>query len=597
MQQITNFSDLEISDNLKRAISDMEFETPTPIQSEVIPLILDGKDILAQAPTGTGKTCAFAIPIIQNIDIENNDIQALILCPTRELVIQMSQEFKELLKYTESVRLTPVYGGQNIERQLANLRKKPQIICGTPGRIMDHLRRKTIKIHNLKCLVLDEADEMLDMGFRPDLDVILKASPKERQTVLFSATMPKPIIEISKNYQNNPIEIVTSNSVELPDIEQVAINLKENEKVSAMTDILDSYCYKLVITFCNTKKRADELTKILKGLGYNAEALHGDLRQSQRDRIMKKYRAGDIRILVATDVAARGIDVDDVEAIFNFDTPNDEEYYVHRIGRTARANKTGIAYTFYTDSQMDLINKYERYTKIKMKTLNKNEEGASFESKKLANIFKGLNSNLNDTKSFINKSLKAYNNEHDTDWSALDLLAVVLNGDNGMAMSANSSRRERKPKKPQTPSTRYFLTIGEIDKANADSVKKFVTSKTGIDNNAIIDVHLLDKYGFVEIAEGFEDKMESLNGAVFNGRKINCEVAGERSSGESRRKNNEKSNVKSYEKKSPKTYGNKKNLNSGKSSGTRKSNKEFSVKGNYARPNTPAKRKNPKSGK
>lgn len=540
MQNITNFSEFNVSDNIKKAIEDMGFEIPTPIQSEVIPHILEGKDVIAQAPTGTGKTCAFAIPIIQNIDLNSKDVQALVLCPTRELVIQMNEEFKELLKYTESVRVTPVYGGQNIERQLANLRKKPQIVLGTPGRLMDHINRRTIKLHNLSIIVLDEADEMLDMGFRQDIDTILKTCPQvTRQTVLFSATMPKPIIEISANYQTDPVSIVTK-VAELPSIEQIGICCEESQKVPLMTDILDEKGYQLCIAFCNTKKRVDELAKILTGLGYNAEALHGDLRQSQRDKIMKKYRGGQTRILVATDVAARGIDVDNVEAIFNFDTPNDEEYYVHRIGRTARANKSGVAYTFYTKSQSDLINKYERYTKTTMSKYNETQNKSNstdFESKKLKNIFNGLSGDLRKSKDFISNALREYNATNDTDWTALDLLAVAINGDNNIVMTENNSRKRVSAKKEKIniPSTRYFLTIGNMDRANESQVIKFITSTTGIDKEAIVDVHLLEKFGFVEIAEGFEDFMDRVNGAIFNGRKVTCEVAGERSSGADRR--------------------------------------------------------------
>ena len=532
MQKINNFSDFEVAGEIKHAIEDMGFTEPTPIQSEVIPHLLAGKDVIAQAPTGTGKTAAFAIPIINSIDPESTDVEALILCPTRELAIQMCNEFKELMKYSESVRILPIYGGQNIDRQLMGLKRKPQIVCGTPGRVMDHLRRRTLKLHNLKTFVLDEADEMLDMGFRTDLDEINKACPRDKQVVLFSATMPKTIVEISRNYQVDPILVKTKGS-DLPTIEQIAIKCKEGDKIGLVTDILDAHDYNLTIAFCNTKKRVDELSASLCALGYNAEALHGDLRQSQRDRVMKRYRAGETRVLVATDVAARGIDVDNVQAIFNFDTPNDEEYYVHRIGRTARANRTGIAYTFYTKNQADLITKYERYTKNTMIKMDKAQSTNDFSSKKLNNLFKGLDKNHSNTVSFITKSLEEYNTENNTEYTPLELLAVALEGAGSMVMTDNNSRntRDRKEKLAGIASTRFFMTIGTMDNTNEDSVKKFIVAKTGIPEASILEVKLLEKFGFAQVAEGCEDMMEALNETTFNGRKLNCEIAGERTGG------------------------------------------------------------------
>ena len=532
MQKINNFSDFEVADEIKHAIEDMGFTEPTPIQRDVIPHLLAGRDVIAQAPTGTGKTAAFAIPIINNIDEDSSDIQALVLCPTRELVIQMANEFKEIMKYSESIRILPIYGGQNIDRQLIGLKRKPQIICGTPGRVMDHLRRRTLKLHNLKMFVLDEADEMLDMGFRSDLDEINKTCPRDKQVVLFSATMPKTIVAISKNYQVDPILVKTKGS-DLPTIEQIAIKCKEGDKLGLVTDVLDAHNYNLTIAFCNTKRRVDELAASLCGLGYNAEALHGDLRQSQRDRVMKRYRAGETRVLVATDVAARGIDVENVQAIFNFDTPNDEEYYVHRIGRTARANKTGVAYTFYTKAQQDLISKYERYTKNIMTKMDKMQSTTDFSSKKLNNLFKGLDKNHTNTISFITKSIEEYNTENNSEFTALELLAVALEGAGSMVMTDNNSRdtRNRKEKLSGVPSTRFFMTIGTMDNTTDDSVKKFIMAKTSIPESAILEVKLLEKFGFAQIGEGFEDLMDALNNESFNGRKLNCEIAGERTGG------------------------------------------------------------------
>ncbi len=522
-----SFNELEIAEELKRAISDMGFTEPTQIQSQVIPAMLDGHDIVAQAPTGTGKTCAFALPIITNTPKESKDVKSLILCPTRELVIQIANEFKKFLKYTENVRVCAVYGGQNINRQLANLRKKPQIIIATPGRALDHIERRTIKLHNIECITLDEADEMLDMGFKPDIDKILKACPKYKQLALFSATMPKQILEMIETYQTDPIKIV-GESEEKPQIEQIAIKCKEADKVPFITDILDIYDYKLSICFCNTKKRVDELTKILCSFGYVAEGLHGDLKQSQRDKIMKRYRAGEINILVATDVVARGIDVSDIDAIFNFDPPIDEEFYVHRIGRTARAKKTGIAYTFYTKGQKHLIENFERITKTNMKKMDNVGASKDFGSKKLANIFKTIDKNRENTKEFLIRELDKYNKENQTNYTPLDLLAVVIDGNSYMQMTESKSVN-KKENKSEIPSTRFFVTIGEMDGAKEEEISNFVVSKAKITKEDIVDIKILEKFSFVEVKKGLEQNILSLKDLKFNGRKINVEVAGEKS--------------------------------------------------------------------
>ncbi len=533
-----NFNDFNIAEELKKAIADMGFELPTQIQSEVIPAMLDKRDIVAQAPTGTGKTCAFAIPIINNTPKDSKDIKTLILCPTRELVIQIANEFKKLLKYTESIRVCAVYGGQNIERQLANLRKKPQIVIATTGRAIDHIERKTIKLHNIECVTLDEADEMLDMGFKPDIDKILKACPKYKQLALFSATMPKQILELVETYQVDPLKIM-GEIEEQPQIEQIAIKCKESDKIPFITDILDINDYKLSICFCNTKKRVDELTKILNGFGYVAEGLHGDLKQSMRDKIMKRYRAGEINILVATDVVARGIDVDNIQAIFNFDPPIDEEFYVHRIGRTARANKTGIAYTFYTKGQKHLIENFERITKTKMTKMDNMQASRDFGSKKLANIFKTIDQNRDNTKSFVLKELDNFNQQNGTDYTPLDLLAVVIDGNSYMQMSESKgvkNKQVKAEKGDKVDSTRFFITIGELDKANEQEIINFVTSKAKIDKTAIVDIKVLEKFSFVEVEKEFENNMFELKDKTFNGRKINIEVAGEKSKQNSQNK-------------------------------------------------------------
>ncbi|MDD3013745.1 MAG: DEAD/DEAH box helicase [Candidatus Gastranaerophilales bacterium] len=355
------FEELNLSEEILNAVKDMGFEETSPIQSEAIPLIISGKDMIGQAQTGTGKTAAFAIPVIEKINADSKELQAVILCPTRELVIQVSEEFRKLMKYKENLTVVPVYGGQEIERQLRTLRKGAQIVIGTPGRMMDHMRRGSIKMQSVETIVLDEADEMLDMGFRDDMEVILKDTPKSRQTVLFSATMAKDIIDLTGKYQKDPVIInVTHKKISSPKIQQIYFEVQEKNKPEVLARIIDLHNIKLALVFCNTKSQVDQVVDILKTRGYFADALHGDMSQNQRDRVMNGFRSGTIEILVATDVAGRGIDVNDVEAVFNYDLPRDDEDYTHRIGRTARAGKSGIAFTFIVGKQIYNLKRIER---------------------------------------------------------------------------------------------------------------------------------------------------------------------------------------------------------------------------------------------
>ncbi len=358
------FQDLNLSKEVQRAIVEMGFEEATPIQSQSIPHILKGKDLIGQAQTGTGKTCAFGIPVIEMVQPEISGIQALVLCPTRELAIQTAEELKNVAKYKRGVRILPIYGGQPIERQISALKTHPQIIIGTPGRVMDHLRRHTLKFLNLKMLILDEADEMLNMGFREDIDIILKEVSERKQTILFSATMPREILDLTTKYQNNPVMIkAVHQELTVPKIEQYYLEVREANKLDILTRMIDAYNFKLTLVFCNTKRRVDELSSNLQARGYLVEALHGDIRQAQRDKVMAKFRQGKIDILIATDVAARGIDVDDISAVFNYDIPSDEEYYVHRIGRTGRAGRAGKAFTFVSGREFYKLKDIQRFTR------------------------------------------------------------------------------------------------------------------------------------------------------------------------------------------------------------------------------------------
>ena len=361
------FADLDISDELLRAITDMGFVSPSPIQAEAIPPILAGRDVIGQAQTGTGKTAAFGLPALDLIDVQDRSVQVLVLCPTRELAVQVSEEIKKLAKYKRGIRIEAIYGGDSIERQIRSLKTGVHIVIGTPGRVMDHMERNTLKLGNVKMMILDEADEMLDMGFREDIENILTEMPQERQTILFSATMSKQILQITQKFQKDPVLVkVVKKELTAVNIEQVYFEVKPKAKVEVMCRLIDMYDLKLLLVFCNTKRKVDEIVEDLQGRGYQAEGLHGDLRQSQRSTVMGKFRSGTTSILVATDVAARGIDVEDVDAVINFDIPLDEEYYVHRIGRTGRAGKSGRAFSMVGRDEKYRFREIQTYTKVRV---------------------------------------------------------------------------------------------------------------------------------------------------------------------------------------------------------------------------------------
>ncbi len=343
-----------------RAIREMGFEKLSPIQEQAIPYLLEGEDIIGQAQTGTGKTAAFGIPTIQKVDPDLRKLQTIILCPTRELAIQAAEELRKLAKYMHGIKILPIYGGQEIGKQISALRGV-QIIVGTPGRVMDHMRRHTIKLEHVNMVVLDEADEMLNMGFREDMELILGQIPNEHQTALFSATMPQPILDITHRFQKDAkIVKVAAKELTIPLVTQRYYRVKNENKDAACVRLLQYYQPKLCLIFCNTKKKVDELAEVLKQQGYQAEGLHGDMSQHQRDVAMNRFRNGSTNILIATDVAARGIDVDDVEAVINYDIPQDIEYYVHRIGRTGRAGRKGRSFTFVNSREMYKIREIEK---------------------------------------------------------------------------------------------------------------------------------------------------------------------------------------------------------------------------------------------
>ena len=362
------FNELNLSPEMSRAIADCGYTEATYIQSACIPVVMNGGDVIGQSQTGTGKTAAFAIPIIEMLEVtDRKRPQALILSPTRELAMQVCDEIRKFTKYKEGIRTVAVYGGQQISKQILELKKGADIVVGTPGRVLDHIRRRTLRFDQCRVLVLDEADEMLNMGFREDIETVIEALPQQRQTVLFSATMPKPILEITSQYQTNPVHIKTPQTqINTPKIEQVYYVCPKEAKKEILMQLISMQNPHLAMIFCNTKKMVDELTSDLVSKGYPAAALHGDMKQEMRTGVMDNFKKGKINILVATDVAARGIDVDSMDVVFNYDLPQESEYYVHRIGRTGRAGKEGLAVTLITARQKYALRDLERTTRSKL---------------------------------------------------------------------------------------------------------------------------------------------------------------------------------------------------------------------------------------
>jgi len=355
-----SFAELGVSPKTLQAITDMGFREASPIQEKAIPILLEGHDLIGQAQTGTGKTAAFAIPIIEKIKPEKQ-LQAMVLCPTRELAMQVADEFRKILKYKKEILVATVYGGQKIGAQFRDLKLKPQIIVGTPGRIMDHMRRKTIKMNTVNFFVLDEADEMLAQGFREDIELILKDAPTERQTILFSATMSKEVLAITHQFLNTPKRVdVLAGESNKPKIDQYFAIVPEKNRVEAVIRLMDFYEIKTALVFSNMRSQVDGLTAQFNDRNFSAEGIHGDLNQAQRDKVMARLKTGNVRLLVATDVAGRGIDISHIEAVFNFDLPRDIESYIHRVGRTGRAGKSGRAFAFVRPTELGKLRRLEK---------------------------------------------------------------------------------------------------------------------------------------------------------------------------------------------------------------------------------------------
>ncbi len=346
VSESARYDEMGLSPELMRAIEAKGYVNATAVQTGAIPYFMDWKDVIAKAPTGTGKTFAFGIPMVEHIDPQDDSVQALVLAPTRELAIQIQDELRDLCAFKEGVRVVCLYGGQPIDKQITQLKKRPQIVVATPGRLMDHMKRRTVRLDKVQTVVLDEADRMLDMGFVRDVTHILDKMPQRRNLGMFSATISREVLDISWVYQRDPVEItVQADQENRPDIAQYRLDVERNEKADTMVRLLEMGDYERVIAFCNTKNMTDRLTGLLSMRGVSCQAIHGDIPQSAREKTLRKFRDGKLRVLVATDVAARGLDIDDVDAVFNYDVPDENEYYIHRIGRTGRAKRHGVAFS------------------------------------------------------------------------------------------------------------------------------------------------------------------------------------------------------------------------------------------------------------
>ncbi len=527
MENNLSFEEFEIDERILRAVEDMGFEEASPIQAQAIPELLAGKDVIGQAQTGTGKTAAYSIPLLMSIKPEIKKPQAVVLCPTRELAIQVADEIRKLAKYMSDIKVLPVYGGQEIVKQIKSLKNGVQIIVGTPGRVMDHMRRKTVKFDEVKMVVLDEADEMLDMGFREDMETILSGTPDERQTVMFSATMPKPILDIAGRFQNDPYMIkVVRKELTVENIEQFYYEVRPKNKPELLCRLIDIYNPKLSVVFCNTKRQVDELISELKGRGYFADGIHGDMKQQQRDRVMSDFRSGKTEILIATDVAARGIDVDDVDVVFNYDLPQDEEYYVHRIGRTGRAGREGVALSFVSGKEAYKLKEIERYckTKIKAKPVPSMDD---VKNTLIEGVFNQIRQTVEE--GGLSEMVEYIENQLNIeDYTCMDMAAALLK------MHLGDSLKDRMEvetvhydlEADRHGMVRLFINVGKKDKIKPGNILGAIAGETGIPGKLVGSIDMLDNYTFVEVPSKYADRvLDAMKNVSINGRAVNMEKA------------------------------------------------------------------------
>ncbi len=550
-----NFENLNISPDILRGLTEMGFSEATPIQEQSIPEVLQGKDLIGQAQTGTGKTCAYGIPAVQMTDAKATAPQVLVLCPTRELASQVADEIRRLTKYVQGIRILAIYGGQNIENQITALKKKPQIIIGTPGRVMDHMRRRTLRFDDLKMLVLDEADEMLNMGFREDIDTILSGIPEEKQMLLFSATMAPEIMRLTETYQKDPVYVRIARKELTTDLtQQWYIEVRESSKTELLCRLIDVNGITLGLVFCNTKRRADQVTSRLQDRGYAADALHGDMKQHERERVMNKFRRGMTQILVATDVAARGIDVSGVQAVFNYDIPEDPEQYVHRIGRTGRAGNTGKAYSFVFGREMYKLKEIMRYTKSDISRMRppavREVQAARIGSaaEKVEELTRlGAGSQYLDViRQIVEKlGLPAADGE-DRDSLQTEKTPEKTPGYQEIAAALFSlafSELEEKSYQhadfdeedfsyEKMNMTRLFLNAGRTDGIKEADIIKAVASATSLTGRLMGTIEIHTNFSFLDVPESHaEEVINSMKGSQIKGRSVSFERASKKRRG------------------------------------------------------------------
>ena len=530
--ETVRFEEMGLSKEIQKAVRYMGFEEASPIQAKAIPAMISGIDLIGQAQTGTGKTAAFGIPLLEKVDPKLKKLQAIVLCPTRELAIQVADEIRNLSRYMHGIKVLPIYGGQDIVKQIRSLKSGTQIVIGTPGRVMDHMRRKTMKLDFVHTVVLDEADEMLNMGFREDIEFVLSGVPEERQTVLFSATMPKPIMEITKKFQNNAKVIkVTKKELTVPNIEQYYYDVKPKKKEEVLSRLLDIYSPRLSVVFCNTKKQVDLLVNALLGRGYFAAGLHGDMKQEQRDRVMQGFRTGKTEILVATDVAARGIDVDEVEAVFNYDLPQDDEYYVHRIGRTGRAGREGRAFSFVSGKEVYKLKEIQRYCKTKIyaqKVPSLNDVANT----KMENILDDVERVIEqeDLEMMINAIEERVNN---SEFTAMDMAAAFLKICCGMTED-NKNTEENDWEFGDTGAgedgmVRLFINIGKKQRVRPGDILGAIAGESGMDGKLIGTIDMYDKYTFVEVPREYaREVLNAMKNVKIKGKTVAVEPANQK---------------------------------------------------------------------
>jgi ATP-dependent RNA helicase DeaD len=539
----TLFSELGLSAEVLKAIDKLGFEQAAPIQASAIPVLLAGRDVVGQSQTGSGKTAAFAIPAIEKVDARQRAVQVLILCPTRELAIQVSEEFHRLALFKGGIHALPIYGGQSFERQLAGFKQGANIVIGTPGRIMDHMRRGTLKLSALKMVVLDEVDVMLNMGFRDDIEIILQDAPAERQTVFFSATIPRPIQQLIEKYSRNPQQVrIEQKALTVPTVEQIYYEVDRKNKIQLLTRLIDIHDLKLGIIFCNTKRMVDELVDHLNVQGYSAEGLHGGMTQPVRDRVMNKFRKSGLEFLVATDVAARGIDVEDVQVVFNYDLPYDVEDYLHRIGRTGRAGRSGRAISFVAGREIIQIQNIERYTKVRIQRGKPPTAGQVEEARAVVFLDK-LRATLN--AGDFRKQDHLIELLLEEGFSSTDIASALMHQlqESGSAAPTPKSKdrvppkppppvvtpspgKAKKSRRPQFEQTRIWINVGEAMGVRPIDVVNAIAEKTGLPGKVVGTIDVRERHLFADVApEHANSIVEKLHRSQLKGHKIKVKLA------------------------------------------------------------------------